>query len=58
MAKASKDERRGVIGGGVFTQLWLLGPVALGADALALLFVGNGDPSLLLGTALQLRLSW
>lgn len=51
------DELRPVAGGGLHTQLVLLGPVALGFDSTVTLVYDGIDSSLILGTAATLRLA-
>jgi hypothetical protein len=57
-AGAAYGEAAGVaIGVGAQTHLWLWGPLAIGIDTSALVVIGDGDPGLLLGSALTLRLA-
>lgn len=47
-----------VLGGGVETHLWIIGPLALVAGAGAILYLDGTDTVLGLGTHTQVRLAW
>jgi hypothetical protein len=49
--------RRPVVGGGVHTQLWVVGPLALGFDSGAWVVVDGIDTTLALTSAMTLRVS-
>jgi hypothetical protein len=50
-------DARAALGGGVRTQLWLVGPLALGLDTTATLIVDGLDSELALASALTLGLA-
>lgn len=50
-------DARAVAGGGVHTQLWLVGPLALGLDSGALVLFAGVDTEVILSGALTVRLA-
>jgi len=51
------NDFRPVAGGGLHTQLFLIGPLAIGLDSTAVLLYDGIDSALILGTAATLRLA-
>ena len=54
---AALPDPRAVVGGGVRTQLWIVGPLALGLDSTATLILDGLDTELALAGALTLGLA-